>query len=590
MNESPSPGGGLGLLSGAVLLGGLLSWVPLGQAAADEIADTVVYIECTDPEGRKRVGSGVLVSAEGHVLTAAHVAPRRSVCKGYPGVADSNNARVMVLQPESVPGDYDVMLLKFSQDDDYPFLRFCPLQERMIRKRIYAAGFPNGTRSYKPSFRAGILSTTETTPDGIIETDSLLAQGMSGGPVLADDEKSLIGIVSGVETNRIGEPDYYGITPIAAITSTAFRLTENTEGCYPDRLSPAEIEARLDEMSGKLDALGQQVAELKDRSAELEQSMTLVWSTLNTLSDAFIGGMTVSRTTVESLAGKIEFVERLVDKLEGLNMELPETDPSLERTLAAALEGPPIRQTLDVIYEELAKPIWRFSARIEGGWEMMALAYERQISAPIFSQSLRFCLTPMFMPAVGSDATLAESPKVKDFYTLLDDRFRTNPAIVRTCQSIEHAPLAGRAAEARSGGGSGGEAPRSLSSSGQYIHLFPDSSVQQHFFAAEARREAGELEPWNGWYYLQVVKETVAPGNGGEITPEIVLRAIIDATLDEDEGYESQVILPCKVYSAGIGGQGGDMLALDPARQMSDLLSSENPRLEQNETCYSDPS
>lgn len=559
-----------------------------GVARADEVADTVVYIECTAPDGRLHVGSGVLVSAEGHVLTALHVAPSGSECFGYPGVADSRNAKPLNEAPERVSGNFDVALLKFAEEDEYPFLMFCPLDARMIRKPIFAAGFPNGTESHKPSFRAGIMSTTEMTRDGIIETDSLLAQGMSGGPILADDEKSLIGIVSGAKFDALGEPAYYGITPIARITSQTFRLTENPEGCYRDRPTTPELAAEIAALAGRLetaraaigariDALAARTEALEERAGAMETSRDLLEQALDVLRADFSTTRTVADKTFESLAGRIE------------DIVLRQAQESFEEVVAEALEGRPIRKTLDEIYEDLAEPIWRFSGRIESGWVTMTLAYERQISAPIYSRTLRFCLTPLFLPTNGGDVTVSETPTVKGFYTFLDERLRKTPAIVRTCQAIDHAAISGR------GEGPGGRPQRAeggtlMALSGQYQYPYAENFVQQHFFLAESRRALGEMQPWNGWYYLQVVQETEAPGTGGTVTPEIVLRAIIDATIDEAEGYASPVIMPCKVYSAGVGGRGGDLLALDPARQMSDLLSSETPTLDQNATCYSDPS
>ncbi|HDR27369.1 S1 family peptidase, partial [Rhodovulum sp.] len=444
----------------------------------------------TDPEGRKRVGSGVLVSAEGHVLTARHVAPAGSQCRGSPGVADPNNARVMVLQSERVPGEYDMALLKFAETQVYPFLRYCRLDERMIRKRIVAAGFPNGARSFRPSFRAGILSTTETTPEGVIETDSLLAQGMSGGPILAEDETSLIGIVSGVEISAISEPDYYGMTPIAAITSATFRLSENEAGCYPDLPGPAKLAARIDDLAEDLAAARSEVG-------------------------ARIDAMGARAETLEARAGAVEKSTGLMSA----EMQRLRAAFNTTRTVAEALQGRPIRRTLDEIHDDLAKPVWRFSGRIKGGWVTMTLAYERQISAPVFSPALRLCLTPLFLSAAEGDVTVSEMPTVRGYFTLLDERFRSNPAIMRTCQSINHAALSGR------GPAPGGEGAPLLAPSGQYQYPYAENFVQQHYFAAEARHAAGELEPWNGWYYLQVVREASGPAG---TAPEIVLRAIID--------------------------------------------------------------
>ncbi|TCP41875.1 S1 family peptidase [Rhodovulum marinum] len=220
------------VISGRLSAVGLCAAGLLGLAAMPvqaAVEKTIVYVECTTPENKASRGSGVIVSAQGHVLTARHVAPFGSTCSGSIGVADPRNAQRLVLQPATAP--VDAALLRFARQDDYDFMGYCGLEDWMVRKRIVVAGFPGETETGVPSYREGILSTVLANPSGVLETDGQSVAGMSGGPVFSRNLFGLVGIVSGAEFDISGEPNYYGIIPAASI-ARVFGLTEAERPCY----------------------------------------------------------------------------------------------------------------------------------------------------------------------------------------------------------------------------------------------------------------------------------------------------------------------------------------------------------------------
>lgn len=212
----------------AVVIGALMV---LGAMSGDAeaIENKIVYIECT-ANGEKSHGSGVLVSAAGHVLTARHVVPDGSVCAGSIGVADPFDLKKLNIQPQNAVG-FDAKLLKFAQNADYEFAEFCPYEQLEVRKKIFVAGFPGKTETGAPSYREGILSTTALNTIGVIETDGQSVGGMSGGPVFSENLQGIVGIVSGAHFAPSGEVSYYGILPVASFAST-FNLTVATKACY----------------------------------------------------------------------------------------------------------------------------------------------------------------------------------------------------------------------------------------------------------------------------------------------------------------------------------------------------------------------
>jgi len=226
------------------------------------VDDAVVYIECLDKDNKVvSKGSGVVVSENGHVLSARHVFFPKDIdvasCRGILGGADSNNASRLVVRNQDDPG-FDAAIARFSKSGNYKPMQFCDFDDSAIRTRILVSGFPGGTNTGKPSFRAGIISTTHLDQNWMVETDGMSAAGMSGGPVVNEDGTHLIGLVAGADYNAKAEPTFYGVTPVSEFANSFRDLTGNGQSCG------AAVSANERKLLEQIEELKLQVERLKN--------------------------------------------------------------------------------------------------------------------------------------------------------------------------------------------------------------------------------------------------------------------------------------------------------------------------------------
>lgn len=196
---------------------------------------SVVFIECTSKDAQLTTkGSGVLVSPNGHVLTARHVAPAGFDCKGVVGTAGQTPVRKLLRDPRIVAIDATMLRFVPEPEEHFEFLSYRKIEGPLLKgKAISAYGFPNkGTGEVVSN--TGTLSSTVPDENGIIATDALSTSGMSGGPVVLIDDGSLIGIVAGADFDlSTGSPSSYGVLA-AQLVASSFELTEKhaTEGTF----------------------------------------------------------------------------------------------------------------------------------------------------------------------------------------------------------------------------------------------------------------------------------------------------------------------------------------------------------------------
>ena len=173
------------------------------QAVADLVAPSVVTIsaDIDGPDASttgEAVGTGVVVSEDGEILTNAHV------------VADATDIRVR-LPGESEPTA--VELIASDAGNDLALLQieatglvaatFAPMDDVALGDDVLAIGFALDLDG-GPSVTLGIVSAldrTLLTPsgalDGLIQTDAAISSGNSGGP-LVDAEGRVVGINTAV--------------------------------------------------------------------------------------------------------------------------------------------------------------------------------------------------------------------------------------------------------------------------------------------------------------------------------------------------------------------------------------------------------
>ena len=158
-------------------------------------------------------GSGVIISPDGYVLTAAHVA-------GQPG------RRVTLMLPDGreVKGEtlgmnrgLDAGLVRITEEGTWPFVEMAPQDSIDVGEWCLATGHPNGYQEGRePVLRLGRVVLVRSM---FIQTDCPLVGGDSGGPLL-EMEGRVIGVNS-----RIGTSTAWNFhVPIAAYTDDWERL------------------------------------------------------------------------------------------------------------------------------------------------------------------------------------------------------------------------------------------------------------------------------------------------------------------------------------------------------------------------------
>jgi len=168
----------------------------------------VVYLECQMPDGKLRIGAGVLVGQRGHVVTAGHiVGGREARCFAQLGTAAIRADRRVLVR--KLHAEYDVALLqlvaKFDEGTPAPLVGF---NDALDFTEIVALGFPREGFAAQP--RAGRLSSVIADANGMIDVDQLELEGMAGAPVLTPQGK-LAGLVVASSLSASGEPIFLGV-------------------------------------------------------------------------------------------------------------------------------------------------------------------------------------------------------------------------------------------------------------------------------------------------------------------------------------------------------------------------------------------
>ena len=144
------------------------------------------------PRSVQNLGSGVIISPQGHVLTNEHVvalATRISVT-----LADGRafDAQIVGADPTN-----DLAVLLIETDVPLPWVRPSSSRDVMVGEPVIAIGNPFGLSN---SVTTGVLSATNRsinaygrTFHGFLQTDASINPGNSGGPLL-NAEGSLIGV------------------------------------------------------------------------------------------------------------------------------------------------------------------------------------------------------------------------------------------------------------------------------------------------------------------------------------------------------------------------------------------------------------
>ena len=168
-------------------------------------------------------GSGVIISNDGYVLTAAHVAGKANKDVIF-FLADGTKKTGKTL---GLNRTLDAGLMKINDAKDLPFAEMGVSNQLHDGQWCLATGHPGGYQDdRKPVLRLGRILLSS---DGVITTDCTLVGGDSGGP-LFDMQGKVIGINSRIGSNLTANMH----VPVGTFKETWERLTKAEEwGHYP---------------------------------------------------------------------------------------------------------------------------------------------------------------------------------------------------------------------------------------------------------------------------------------------------------------------------------------------------------------------
>jgi S1-C subfamily serine protease len=189
------------------------------------IQPSLVFIETKSPgengEAESNLGTGVVVSDSGDILTSLHVVADASDIQLIFADGTHSGAQVVAQQPEN-----DIAVLRATR----PPLQLLPAvlgnpNAMRIGDEAYVVGHPFGLYG---SMSAGVISgfdrtfqppNSETRLQGLIQIDAAVNPGNSGGPLL-NRHGQVVGIVTGI-VNPTEQDFFIGIGFAVPITVAA---------------------------------------------------------------------------------------------------------------------------------------------------------------------------------------------------------------------------------------------------------------------------------------------------------------------------------------------------------------------------------
>ncbi|WP_303720556.1 trypsin-like peptidase domain-containing protein [Malonomonas rubra] len=149
------------------------------------------------------LGSGVIIDAQGYILTNAHVVEKAS--KIFVALTEKNQE----LEAKLIGMDerIDLAVLKIEQQGNYPYLQPARSDDLLLGESVIAIGNPLGLGH---SITTGIISSTKrhvqldkNFSSVFIQTDALINPGNSGGPLI-NINGELIGINTAIARQAQG--------------------------------------------------------------------------------------------------------------------------------------------------------------------------------------------------------------------------------------------------------------------------------------------------------------------------------------------------------------------------------------------------
>ena len=174
-------------------------------------------------DGSAMVGTGVIFTADGYVLTNAHVIAGGSECYVVLDTGEDYRARLLGLDEEK-----DLAVIKIDASG-LPAAEFGDSDALSVGDPVYAIGNPLGVE-LRGTLTDGIVSAInrDVAVDGVtmtlIQTNAALNNGNSGGPLI-----NVYGQVVGINTMKMGSSSTMSVEGLGfaiPISSTAYMIND----------------------------------------------------------------------------------------------------------------------------------------------------------------------------------------------------------------------------------------------------------------------------------------------------------------------------------------------------------------------------
>ncbi len=240
----------------------------------------------------REVGSGVIISKDGHILTNHHVIEQAEEIRV--AIADGREFGARIIGYDFLS---DLALLKVDTQEDLPHIAWSDSDELLVGEWALAIGNPFGLSigNAQPTVTIGIISATQRSLavepryyEALIQTDASVNPGNSGG-ALVNVNGELIGINTVIRSTSGGSQGVGFAIPANKARLVIEKITEH--GTVIPPYLGAEIQSVNAEMAEKLFgkeeaqqstfSRGVLVSEIKKRSPIAESGIKrgdIIWS------------------------------------------------------------------------------------------------------------------------------------------------------------------------------------------------------------------------------------------------------------------------------------------------------------------------
>ena len=201
------------------------------QEVYQKVNPSTVTVVTELPRGGASIGTGILMTSDGYIITNAHVIAGGRSC--YIALADGHTFDAALIGYDT---EKDIAVIKAQDTDgraaqDLPAAEFGDSDALSVGDTVYAIGNPLGVE-LRGTLTDGIVSAInrDVNVDGVsmtlIQTNAALNNGNSGGPLI-NQYGQVIGInVMKMGTNRYSTASVEGLGFAIPISSSAYMIND----------------------------------------------------------------------------------------------------------------------------------------------------------------------------------------------------------------------------------------------------------------------------------------------------------------------------------------------------------------------------